>query len=75
MRRAAENHMTVLHTHKIFYFRGLSLPTLCVNSAAFDDMRTLIFLTAAVAVAVAFDFPEEWELWKRVWHRSLYIVP
>jgi hypothetical protein len=29
-------------------------------------MKTLLFLTAAVTLAVAFDFPEEWELWKRV---------
>ena len=30
-------------------------------------MKALLFLTAVVAVVVAFDFPEEWELWKRVW--------
>ena len=29
-------------------------------------MKALIFLTAVVALAVAFDFPEDWELWKRV---------
>ena len=31
-------------------------------------MKTLLFLAAAVAVTFAFDFPEEWELWKKVMH-------
>lgn len=29
-------------------------------------MKTLIFLTALVALVAAFDFPEEWEAWKTV---------
>lgn len=29
-------------------------------------MKALLVLTAVVAVAVAFDFPKEWELWKEV---------
>ena len=29
-------------------------------------MKTLIVLTALVALATAFDFPKDWELWKRV---------
>jgi len=29
-------------------------------------MKIIIFLTALVALAAAFDFPEDWEAWKAV---------
>ena len=29
-------------------------------------MKTAVLLVAAIAVATAFDFPEEWEAWKVV---------
>ncbi|CAI7998288.1 Cathepsin L [Geodia barretti] len=37
-------------------------------------MRALLILAAAVAVSVAFDFPEEWELWKKE-HNKVYQDP
>ena len=37
-------------------------------------MKTLIVLTALVALATAFDFPEEWELWKKVRGKRFIII-
>ena len=44
--------------------------TVCIwfttSKRALSKMKTAVLLVAAIAVATAFDFPEEWEAWKVV---------
>ena len=53
------HHMTLLELP----FLSLLLFSRC---ALETKMKTIIFLTALVALAAAFDFPEDWKAWKRV---------